>query len=51
MARINLQESRPPSGKILQGPVFRALAKPKLAVKKDVMYVTRKKVSLRFVSA
>ena len=37
MRRRNLAERRPPSGRILQGPVFRALAKPKLAVKKDVM--------------
>ena len=51
MRRRNLQESMPPSGRILQGPVFRAFAKPKLAVKKDVMYVTKKKVSLRLVSA
>ena len=45
--RRNLQERRPPSGKILQGPVFRALAKPKLAVKMDVVYVTVNKVSLK----
>ena len=34
--RKNLQENRPPSGKILQGPYFKALDKPKLAVKRDV---------------
>ena len=27
----------PPYGRILQGPVFKALAKPKLAAKRDVM--------------
>ena len=37
MRRRNLQERRPPSGSILQGPVFKALAKPKLAVKRDVV--------------
>ena len=36
MRRRNLQERRPPSGRILQGPVFKALAKPKLAAKRDV---------------
>ena len=40
MRRRNLQERRPPSGRILQGPVFKALAKPKLAVNMDVVYVT-----------
>ena len=40
--RRNLPESIPPSGKTRQGPVFRALDKPKLAVKRDVAKVTRK---------
>lgn len=44
MRRRNLKERSLPSGMILQGPVFRALAKPMLAVKTDVAYVTRKKV-------
>jgi len=35
----NLPENIPPSGKIWQGPVFKALDKPKLAVKKDVRQV------------
>ena len=46
MRRRNLQERRPPSGRILQGPVFRAFAKPKLAVKRDVAYVARNKGKL-----
>ena len=46
MRRRNLQESRLPSGRILQGPVFRAFAKPKLAVKRDVAYVARNKGKL-----
>ena len=39
----NLPENIPPSGKIWQGPVFKALDKPKLAVKKDVRQVSKKK--------
>ena len=46
MRRRNLQERRLPSGRILQGPVFRAFAKPKLAVKRDVAYVARNKAKL-----
>ena len=34
--RRNLPEISPPSGKIQHGPVFKALDKPKLAVKRDV---------------
>ena len=49
--RRNLPESIPPSGKTRQGPVFRALDKPKLAVKRDVAKVTRKKFSSEPVSA
>ena len=47
MRRRNLQERRPPSGRILHGPVFKALAKPKLAVKMDVVYVTVNRVPLK----
>ena len=43
--RRNLPESIPPSGKIRQGPVFKALDKPKLAVKRDVAKVRAKKSS------
>ena len=46
MRSRNLQERRLPSGRILQGPVFRAFAKPKLAVKRDVAYVARNKAKL-----
>ena len=45
MRRRNLHERSLPSGKILHGPVFRALAKPKLAVKRDVAYATKKKLA------
>ena len=41
--RKNLQEKNPPSGSILHGPLHKALAKPKLAVRKDDPYVTVKK--------
>ena len=50
MRRKNLQERSPPSGKILHGPVFRALAKPKLAVKRDVAYVTKKNLASEPIS-
>ena len=50
MRRRNLQERSRPSGKILQGPVFRALAKPKLAVKRDVAYVTKKNLASEPIS-
>ena len=41
--RKNLQETSPPSGSILQGPVLKPFDKPKLAVRKDVAYVTAKR--------
>ena len=41
--RKNLEEKNPPSGRILHGPVHKALAKPKLAVRMDDAYVTVKK--------
>ena len=50
MRRRNLPERRLPSGRILQGPVNRALAKPKLAVMRDVAYVARNKVKLDPIS-
>ena len=50
MRRRNLQERSLPSGKILHGPIFRALAKPKLAVKRDVAYVTKKNLASEPIS-
>ena len=49
--RRNLPESIPPSGKIRQGPVFRALDRPKLAVKRDVAKVTANKSPSEPISA
>ena len=43
MRRKNLPEKRLVPGKILQGPVFKAFDKPKVAVKMDDAKVTRKK--------
>ena len=42
--RRNLPERSPSPGKTLAGPVFKAFAKPKLAVKMEVANVTEKKV-------
>ena len=50
MRRRNLQERTLPSGKILHGPIFRALAKPKLAVKRDVAYDTKKNLASEPIS-
>ena len=50
MRRRNLQERSLPSGRILQGPVFRALAKPKLALKRDVAYVAKNKLASEPIS-
>ena len=50
MRRTNLQERTLPSGKILHGPIFRALAKPKLAVKRDVAYDTKKNLASEPIS-
>ena len=49
--KINGPERIPPSGKIRQGPVLRALDKPKFAVKSDVAKVTAKRPLSEPISA
>ena len=51
MRMKNLLEKSLVPGKILQGPVFKAFDKPKVAVKMDDAKVTRKKVVLEPRSA
>ena len=51
MRMKNLLEKSLVPGKILQGPVFKAFDKPKVAVKVDDAKVTRKKVVLEPMSA
>ena len=51
MRMKNLLEKSLVPGKILQGPVFKAFDKPKVAVKMDDAKVTRKKVVLEPMSA